>query len=90
MFSAVPGLVEAGVRVHGRGNFVVVHRVGMVSEAKLSQFLGQQTLLSLGDLSRLSLPEPVLYPSSLNTAVFTAVFLREPAEKLAPTDFASP
>ena len=65
---------------------MVVHWIGTIGEAELSQLLAQETFFSFDNLSAFSLSQPVLYPSALYSAVFAAVFLGEPAEKLALAD----
>ncbi len=83
---AVFSVVQRGVGVQCWYRFVVVHRIGMVSDPHLAKFLAQSPLSSLESLSSFSLAVSVFDPSAFYSTFITAVLFREPAEKFAVAD----
>ncbi len=86
MSLAVPGVVQGRIRIQGRNRLVIVHWVRMITHSQLAEFLAEEALAAFQNLPAFSLPVSVFDPSSFYPAFFTAIFLREPAEKLTVAD----
>jgi hypothetical protein len=71
---SVFGVVNGGVGIHCGDRLVVVHWIGMVSEAHFSEFLAESSFSSLELLSALSLAVPVFDSSSFYSALIAAIF----------------
>ena len=86
MTLAISRMVQSEIRVHGRNNLMIVHRILSFSESKFSELLGDDSFLEVSNLPTLAFAEAGFETVALHPAVGAAVFFAEPSEECAFAD----